>query len=99
MSDSWDKMKKAKEDQYFQKLNQEAMERISKRQEEDKPRVSPISGKPMVEETIMGVVVDRCTESGGIWLDRGELEVLMSKIKGEENNETWILDSFFKYLK
>lgn len=99
MSDSWDKMKKAKEDQYFQKLNQEALERIGKRQEEDTPRLSPISGEPMKEETIMGVVVDRCNQSGGIWLDRGELEVLMSKVKGESEDQTWLLDSFFKYLK
>lgn len=98
MNDSWDEMKKAKEDQYFHKLNQEAMERLRERNAEEKPRLSPISGNPMVQETIFGIVIDRCPESGGIWLDAGELEELIEKAREQNDGERSLFDSFFSYL-
>lgn len=40
--------------------------------------VSPIDGQtPMQQITRDGVQIDRCPVSGGIWLDRGELEKLL----------------------
>ncbi len=52
--------------------------------ETEPSRLSPVTGKPMQQIVIHGVVVDRCTESGGIWLDTGELERL---IQGENENQ------------
>ena len=86
MSNSWDDMKKAKEDSYFDKKNKEALERLAKKQEQDKPRLSPITGKVMEQVVISGVVVDRCAESGGVWLDAGELEQILDASSEEKNS-------------
>lgn len=96
MSNSWDDMRKAKEESYFDKKNREALERLAKKQEAEKPRLSPISGKPMEQVVLSGVVVDRCTESGGIWLDAGELEQLVQASHSEEEKSS--LTALFKGL-
>jgi hypothetical protein len=82
MSDSWDEMRRAKEEQYFDVMNREALKRAQNR-DQKKPRLSPISGKPMLEKTIAGVVVDVCPESGGIFLDAGELEQIVKNSQGD----------------
>jgi hypothetical protein len=99
MSDAWDEMKKAKEDQYFEKLNQEALKRIKKHpSDETKARLSPITGKPMKQEAHMGVIIDRCVDTGGIFLDAGELEQILENVKKEDSlKEDWIT-SFFSRL-
>lgn len=86
MSDSWDERRKAREEEYFLKVNQEAMERLKRRQEE-KPRPSPITGEPMEQLTMKGVLIDRCPTSGGIWLDAGELEQILEAAKSKETGE------------
>ena len=77
MNDSWDDMRRAKEEQYFQKENEAALKRLTE-ENRKKPRLSPITGKPMKQVTMMGVNIDQCEESGGIWLDQGELEALVT---------------------
>ena len=95
MNDSWDTRRKALEDDYFQKANQDALKRISDRQE-DKPRPSPITGEDMEQKTIMGVVIDQCPTSKGIWLDAGELEeILKASAKQEEETGKNLLSEFF----
>jgi len=91
MSNSFDDMRKAKEGSYFQKKNQEAIERLAKKQADSAPRMSPISGKEMEQVAMNGVVIDRCKESGGIWLDAGELEQLLeiSKDAAEEKKSMY----------
>ena len=37
---------------------------------------SPVSREPMLVLELTGVEIDYCPESGGIWLDTGELEAL-----------------------
>ena len=86
MSNSWDEMGKAKEGSYFDKKNREALERLAKKQEAEKPRISPVSGKPMEQVVLNGVVIDRCAESGGVWLDAGELEQLIHASQDEKNS-------------
>jgi hypothetical protein len=39
---------------------------------------SPINGKPMNVEKVLGISIARCSESGGIWLDARELDRLIS---------------------
>lgn len=96
MSDSLDERRKAQEDTYFQKKNREALERLSKKQSDSKPLVSPVSGQPMMQEVFHGVVIDRCAQSGGVWLDAGELEQLMESAVKEA--EAGGLVGFFKGL-
>lgn len=94
-SKAWDEMRKAKEDSFFEKKNAEALARLKNKQTE-KPRLSPVTGEPMVQEVIHGVVVDRCSTSKGVWLDAGELEQLVEALgKGGEEGRSW-LASFIK---
>jgi Zn-finger nucleic acid-binding protein len=44
---------------------------------------SPIDGSPMREVERYGVRIDVCQSSGGIWLDRGELEKIIMSVREE----------------
>lgn len=95
MSDAWDEMRKAKEESYFDRKNREALERLAQKKQE-KPRLSPVTGEPMEQIALHGVVIDRCPTSGGIWLDAGELEQLMQAgTKAGEDQAGWF-GSFVK---
>lgn len=48
---------------------------------------SPIDGSPMKQISRYGIEIDVCPTTGGIWLDRGELEKLMSLLKEEAIND------------
>lgn len=91
MSDAWSKRKDALEEDYFQRREREALERLSKHST-DKPRLSPITGKPMTQQALHGVVVDQCPDTGGIWLDAGELEQIVELMKKQEPSA---LENFF----
>jgi len=82
MSNSWDDRRRALEEEYIERQNKAALESLARKSESpltESPLISPISGKPMTREQILGVTIDRCTESGGIWLDKGELEALLDR--------------------
>ena len=97
MSDTWDDMRRIKEEEFFEKQNREALTRLKSRSAEGQKRLSPVSGEPMEELTIMGVVVDRCPKSGGVWLDAGELEqILAAAAKPESKN---FAESFLARLR
>lgn len=49
--------------------------------------ISPIDGSPMEQIHRFGIEIDRCKTSGGIWLDKGELEKLMALLKEEAMND------------
>ncbi len=98
MSKGFDEMRKAKEESYFEKKNREALARLAKKKEEEKPRISPVSGEPMEQVALHGVVIDKCPVSGGIWLDAGELEELMDIAAKGEGKEGSTVYSFFKSL-
>ncbi|MBL8640517.1 MAG: zf-TFIIB domain-containing protein [Alphaproteobacteria bacterium] len=48
---------------------------------------SPIDGLPMKQINRYGIEIDVCPTTGGIWLDKGELEKLMALIKEEVMND------------
>ncbi|MEL7097237.1 MAG: zf-TFIIB domain-containing protein [Pseudomonadota bacterium] len=48
---------------------------------------SPIDGSPMREVERYGVKIDICPTSGGIWLDKGELEKIIMMIRQEALDE------------
>ena len=78
------------------KKNQEAVDRLKKKQQEEKPRLSPITGEPMEQVVLDGVVIDRCPTSGGIWLDAGELEELIEAAKNKGESESGFLSNLIK---
>ncbi|RMG45488.1 MAG: hypothetical protein D6719_00215 [Candidatus Dadabacteria bacterium] len=96
MTDSLEKRRKAKEEEYFEKKNKELAENLAKK---ERVRLSPITGEPMEKLEIMGVTVDRCPTSGGIWLDAGELEQILKEAKKSHDQfeDQW-LKSFFESL-
>lgn len=49
---------------------------------------SPIDGSPMRQIQRFGIELDICPTSGGVWLDRGELEKLMALIRTAAEEET-----------
>jgi hypothetical protein len=84
MSDAMDERRRALEDMYFQKQEQEALARLKSKDENGtKALLSPVSGKPMNQVTLSGVIIDVCPESGGVWLDKGELEQLLQNARSE----------------
>lgn len=44
---------------------------------------SPIDGSPMHQIKRFGIELDVCPTSGGVWLDKGELEKIMALIREE----------------
>lgn len=48
---------------------------------------SPIDGSPMKQVHRFGIEIDVCPTSGGIWLDKGELEKLMILLREESGTE------------
>ena len=48
---------------------------------------SPIDGSPMKQINRYGIEIDVCPTTGGIWLDKGELEKLMAFLKEEAMND------------
>lgn len=49
---------------------------------------SPIDGAPMREVERYGVKIDICPTSGGVWLDKGELEKIIMMIREEALQES-----------
>lgn len=99
MSNIWDEKRRASEEAFFKKENEAALKRLSERQE-DSPRLSPVSGEPMQQLMYMGVVIDKCPTSGGIWLDDGELEHIIEALKKKEGDDKeGYLDTMLDYLR
>lgn len=50
--------------------------------------VSPIDGEtPMQQIRRDGIEIDRCPVSGGVWLDKGELEKLLAAVQNAAAEE------------
>ena len=99
MSDSFDQRRRALEESYFQKLEQQALSRLQSKKETGTVRPSPITGKPMEQVTLHGIVIDRCVDSGGIFLDAGELEeIIKASTAADEAASGW-LSGFLTKLK
>lgn len=57
-------------------------ELLAKRQAAKETRQPcPVDGELMEKEIVLNLVVDRCPSCDGVWLDRGELELLSRAIK------------------
>lgn len=72
---------KAEEDRYFAQRDKELLQKLkTKPGPQANPEVPrmlcPKCGGRLKELTFRNVLIDECTVCGGIWLDKGELEVL-----------------------
>lgn len=94
MSDEKDRLgeklrdkERGEEERYFAELEKKKIERLrEKRRREGRPLGDcPRCGEGLTARDHMGVTVDECPSCGGIWLDRGELEVLQ-----ERASEPWM---------
>lgn len=86
------------EDEYFKKLDEEKKrklrEKIEKEKEEMRKKYEkeahwmkcPKCGSDLKEVVYRGVLVDKCTSCEGIWLDRGEIEILAGEGSGFVNS-------------
>ncbi len=92
MPDTWDDRKRALEEDYFRRKEQEAIEKLrakreAERQQREAAGVSlkcPKCDGTLAELTYEDVVIDRCTACNGVWLDAGELELLTAREEQEE---------------
>lgn len=94
MGNAWDEKRKAAEESYFDKQNKQAMEKLARRVASES-RKSPITGKPMTQRVVDGITIDVCADSGGVWLDAGELEALIQaaieKAKNKDHSSgSWL---------
>lgn len=85
MSDSWGDRRRVLEDEFIERQNKEALEKLAHHGQPS--LLSPITGQPMVRAEVLGIAVDRCPESGGVWLDKGELEELLNRARHETGSD------------
>lgn len=88
MNDAWDDMRRAKEDQYFEKENSKLLHRLAEQSHDMK---SPATGEPMEKSILMGLEVYRCPKTGGYWITRPQLEQIIERAK-EESDADFIHD-------
>ena len=93
MSEIFDERRKALEEEYFRRKERELLDKL--RQEvmaeaEAKRRAGgrlcPLGHGVLLEEARGTVVIDRCEQCGGIWLDQGELEEVTRQSGGWFDN-------------
>ena len=93
MSDVWNERKKSLEEEYFRRKEQEAIEKLRAErqvsQRESRILTCPKCDGTLAEISFGGVIIDRCNECGGVWLDTGELELLSQKDKEPGWLESW----------
>jgi uncharacterized protein len=84
MSDAWDKRKKASEEEYFRRKEQEAIEKMHARRAAGEANAQVVFECPKCDGTLEeisyeDVLIHRCDTCGGVWLDSGELERLTER--------------------
>lgn len=97
MSDAWDDRKKAMEEDYFRRKEQETIEKMraqmSAEQQAKEAEAAtlqcPRCDGRLSEITFEDVQVDRCNKCGGVWLDAGELESLTKREGGGWLSRLW----------
>ncbi len=80
MSDGFDDRRKALEEEYIRRNDQEALKKLRAQMDADKQAASalhcPRDGGALTEVMHDDVRLDRCSTCGGVWLDAGELDKL-----------------------
>ncbi len=96
MSEIWDDRRKALEDEYFRRKDQEALEKLRAEMAVEAARKErgaagaampcPRCDGTLTEIDFEDVKVDRCSKCKGLWLDAGELEQLIKR----DDGGTWL---------
>ncbi|MPZ78549.1 MAG: hypothetical protein GEU77_18760 [Deltaproteobacteria bacterium] len=77
-------VERAKEDIYFAQRDRELMEKLRnqlKKVEDTGTEIHCPKCHGLLETyTFQGFTLDRCSDCGGIWMDKGELEGVLSKV-------------------
>lgn len=101
MSDIFDERRKALEEEYFHRKEQEALKKMREQMAQEKQAQEdeasalhcPKCAGILKEMTFAGVSIDRCEACGGVWLDAGEIERLkneggwLTKLFGNQANK------------
>jgi uncharacterized protein len=90
MSDAFDERRRGLEEEYFNRKNKEAIEKLrQKMQVAEQAKAAgtsamrcPRCDDPLKGSEVEGVTVESCEKCGGVWLDSGELEQLTKKDQG-----------------
>jgi len=93
VANKWDERKKAKEDEYFVKKEQELVAKLKAKQAAETKEATkkassmtcPKCGEPLKTRTFQKIEIEQCTGCSGIWLDPGELEQVSKK-----DSDSWL---------
>lgn len=61
--------------------------RLQVQAEREEKRACPVDGTPMRKGAIQDVIIDRCPQCNGIWLDGGELDTIKDMVKDENRGQ------------
>ncbi len=95
MANLWDERKKAQEEEYFHRKEQEKIEKLRAAEREKEERQFPRNrcpkcGQQLEATTFRDVPLDQCPDCGGIWLGPRDLQIL-----SEKDHRTWF-DKWFR---
>ena len=85
MTDTWDERKRALEEDYFRRKEQEAIDRMRAKRAAEGGAAGlqcPKCDGTLMEIDYDVVKIDRCEKCNGLWLDAGELEQLTRQEDG-----------------
>ena len=97
MSNGMDDRRKALEEEYFRKKDQEAIEKLREKMKVAAAAKAagtssmkcPRCDGNLTESKFEEVMIDTCDKCGGVWLDSGELEQLTQKEKAGWLSRYW----------
>jgi len=100
MADGMDDRRRGLEEEYFNRKNNEAIEKLRakiKLAEEAKAAGVSTMNCPrcdgrLQEKTFEQVLIDTCDKCGGVWLDSGELEQLMKRDQDGWLSRLWFAE-------
>jgi Zn ribbon nucleic-acid-binding protein len=91
------------EDEYFAKQNLEIIQEMRVKLDAERKKAErmahsnkcPKCGADLKEQHAEHVKIDECTECGGIWLDKGELDQLQ-RVNRSRGQSAGVLSSLFR---
>jgi hypothetical protein len=95
MTNAWDERKKALENEFFHRLEQEKIEKMKEMAREQSIRQicqgrCPKCGEAIEPMIFRGVPLDKCPGCGGVWLGPKDIQTL-----AEKDHRTWF-DKWFR---
>jgi ribosomal protein L37AE/L43A len=80
-------VERAREDIYFAEKDRELLaklktrlKQVEKTKDSDKSPQCPKCAERLASYRLMGFFLDRCQTCGGMWLDRGELRAILTRV-------------------